>query len=53
MERTQQLVLSPEDEDTFQKMYAQGLKHSRKNFDETTPVPKFYTKVNLHIKIEW
>lgn len=51
MDKTQQLVLSSEDEEIFQKLYSEGLKNSRKNFDETMPVPKFYTKVNLHTKI--
>lgn len=45
---SQSLVENSEDE-AFQELYLEGLKHSgQKSFDDTNiPVPKFYSKVSF------
>jgi hypothetical protein len=45
-EKSELLVLNPEDEETFQKLYLEGLKYSKQCSEESMLVPKFYTKVS-------
>ncbi|XP_046458260.1 serine/threonine-protein phosphatase 2A regulatory subunit B'' subunit gamma-like [Daphnia pulex] len=47
-EKSEILVLNAEDEDTFQKLYSEGLKYSKQCSEESMPVPKFYTKLPNH-----
>ena len=44
-ETTESLLENSEDEEAFQKLYSEGLKHSSQNLDDNTPVPKFYSRV--------
>jgi hypothetical protein len=46
-EKSEILILNAEDEDTFQKLYSEGLKYSKQCSEESMPVPKFYTKVSI------